>query len=271
MIIYLFIPDGNIGLRAFDSCTNLTTIHINSNVQFYDDPFYNCPKLTYVINNASLEFNMRLLSEKIKTKVISNLLYEKVMLIQRNLYLLSIMEPKLSELYYLYNHLGLIEDVLPIITIFEGQEGSFSQLLQGRFNKIILSDLNNNIDDYEVEARKVALEVKQQHILYCHFMPLTLKLNQYLKQLDKIIKEKKHRQPSFFSKNKCIYVDIRQKHRAVNKLISYLQHNKKTEFNHEEIKTLSNGFIGKLILSFNLDLSHMLVIHDDSSITAPAL
>ncbi len=267
-MIELDIPNGcYIGVRCFENCQNLIIIFIGRKVSIDNDPFNKCSKINFIFcNKNELKIQKDMLFVKNNIDLDIKPIIKEILLLQTNTYQMLINQPMLSNLYGFINKLGLIEDVLPIISLFEGKENVLYQLYKNDVDKIALPKSRSEMVIYKKDLDKILTDIKDKTTVKSMSAPLLLKIEMYANHLQKLIIQKIECDPSFFKSNPTILRNSFKNHSTVRKLIYYLKFNNDVNFKAEEIQILREGFIGETISSFNINLLELPSIDEVNSI-----
>ena len=243
----------------FRGCTGLTALTLPQGLTHIGDAaFRGCTGLTQIIINTDSDVELAriqaLLPEEHRNKVIKNPVYDRVILIQKENY------PSFSARLRqnpIYNQEAerinqLPDDLIDMIDVFD-ERGylMFYKAIKG----IEIPTAEKGLEGYKesLESLIGTLSASEQAILpekvtiQKNYVSCINKLQQYLASVDskKIEKEKKY--PNFFSENKDISLKVERKSAVIEKVITYLEGDKRQVFSPSEISLINKGLIGKFI------------------------
>ena len=257
----LTLPQGltTVGDSAFDGCTGLTALTLPQGLTHIGDAaFRGCTGLTQIIINTDSDVELAriqaLLPEEHRNKVIKNPVYDRVILIQKENYPSFSARLRQSPIY---NQKAerinqLPDDLIDMIDVFD-ERGylMFYKAIKG----IEIPTAQEGLEGYKksLESLIGTLSASEQAILpekvtiQKNYVSCINKLQQYLASVDskKIEKEKKY--PNFFSENKGILLKVERESAVIEKVITYLEGDKRQVFSPSEISLINKGLIGKFI------------------------
>ena len=257
----LTLPQGltTVGDSAFWGCTGLTALTLPQGLTHIGDAaFRGCTGLTQIIINTDSDVELAriqaLLPEEHPNKVIKNPVYDRVILIQKENYPSFSARLRQSPIY---NQKAerinqLPGDLIGMIDVFD-ERGylMFYKAIKG----IEIPTAEEGLKGYKesLESLIGTLSASEQAILpekvtiQKNNVSCINKLQQYLASVDskKIEKEKKY--PNFFSENKGILLKVERESAVIEKVITYLEGDKRQVFSPSEISLINKGLIGKFI------------------------
>ena len=245
---------------AFYQCTGLITLTLAEGVMIDRDAFKGCTNLMRIIINSERDNELvrvkKLFLEYRNIQFMKQAWFEKISPIENRVYHHLIQEPRLSRLYGVHEHLGLVEDILPLIIAQEGMGHQAYQLFYKEMTRLSSPTNEDELDAYERQLQAIMLHVNST-ILAENQRSVCVKLNGYIDTLQGLIADKTVQHPDFFSSQPELKAKLDEQIATAHDLIKYLQGDKAIRFTPRAINHLSQGFLGRTLKRFELRLAEL--------------
>ena len=279
--------DTKIGNNAFNGCTGVTELSIPKGVVISNWTFSHCTRLTklsipegFVIGDGSFYYCIGLRNILVNSNSgeelsrIKGLFTEQhpqaqvISLSLQNLlmraYQRIINDPMASILFGIHSHMGLPDDLLPIIGFQEGDANRAYLLFDKSVEAIPLPVNVPELVNYEANLNAISDQIKRlriaeqaKQIVQLQIMDSVAKLNGYVSCVKKLMAVKSTRYPGFFDTDTKLRNELEFKLQAVDKVIAYLLGDKEVKFSTNDLDKLRAGITGEILSKFKINLESL--------------
>lgn len=256
---------GNIAKAVFLSYTGLTEVIIPEGITIGQNAFADCSSLNRMVVNTKdakeIERIKDSLPNNLKNLVIPNPVWDKVQLAQHHARKKITNDPRMSSLFGVYDALGLVEDVLTIITSFEGPNNIALQQVAAAIRALPIPTSEEGLLHYQYTLHEKVEEIKNHCIVQASKEHCAHKLENHITYLKTLIVQKEARKPGFFKSEPDLHKNLNAKIGAVMALIDYLRGDESVSFSQADKDILSSGILGKTLLKLSIRLDELPMNH----------
>ncbi len=258
--------DITISCHAFIGCTNLTTIQLPEGATIGQDKFTDCTELKYIVVDTNQDDELSRINGLFKSvlfKVLKKSTYSQILHLQNMAYQKIIQDPQANSLFPNQDSLGLVVDILPLISAYEGKEHLASQLLRSELAKASFMEIEGQLDKYKEYLDSIVQYVKLNNLIIAdQRSQCAIKLEGYVNTIESLIEYKCKQHPRFFACKPELDAQLCEQLMAVKQLILYLREKVSCTLSSKAIDYLSQGFVGKTLKRYNVDL-YNLPLHEN--------